>query len=182
MDDPLVVVTHPTPIDLEARPIEHDAIPEGSVALGYYHGGKLIARGLVTPESLAPIRALLEDPVSIALAVTADEEGNIDGRICLLLPVDASELSDEEPGDEPWKASAPAPPELRGAGDADADADAEGRPHVVLLPIGNVIRSATDRNHPEDVSGDAQEMLVNLLAGRGQDAVAKAIDDLLRSI
>jgi len=39
-----------------------------------------------------------------------------------------------------------------------------------------------DRNHPDDPVGDAREMLGNLLSGKAQDAVAKAIDDLLRSI
>jgi hypothetical protein len=55
-------------------------------------------------------------------------------------------------------------------------------PRVVLLPIGNVVRNARDRHHPNNPAFDAREMLDNLLAGAAQDAVAKAIDDLLSSI
>jgi hypothetical protein len=59
--------------------------------------------------------------------------------------------------------------------------DYEERPRLALLPIGNAVRGARHRNHP-DVAGDAREMLANLLAGRSYDAVSRAIDDLLNSI
>jgi hypothetical protein len=172
--DPLVVVTHPAALRLEAREIQHDVVPEGHLAMGYYFEGKLIARGIIAAETVEAIQALVEEPVTLALAATEDDQGNVDGRVCLMLPVDPSELQDDDAPDEPWKESVPAPPE---PDEEDAD-----RPHVVLLPIGNVVRGARDRNHPEDVAGDAREMLANLLAGRGQDAVAKAIDDLLGSL
>lgn len=175
----LVVVTHPEPLHIEAAPIAHEATPDGAVALAYYHDGSLIARGVVAPEAVDAIRALLEEPVSLALAATEDPEGNIDGRLCLVLPVDPSELErDSEEPDEPWKASVPTPPmEME-----EPEADDDGEPRMALLPIGNVVRMKGDRHHPDEVEVDVWEMLDNLLHGAAQDAAAKAIDDLLKSL
>jgi hypothetical protein len=177
---PLVVVSYPEPVALEAKPIEHEAVPEGNIGVGYYYNDALIARSIVAPESMDAIRDILSAPVSLALAAAVDEHGNIDGRLCLVLPVDEEDLeADDAPEDEPWKASVPAPPPEVERGYDEPDLAGA---RVVLLPIGNVVRSARDRNHPDDVAGDVREMLENLLAGRAQDAISKAIDDLLRSI
>ncbi len=184
----LVVVPHPTPIELEARSIRHNAVPEGAVGLGYYYGGRLIARSVVAAGALEAIQALLSSPVSVALAAREDEEGNIDGRICLVLPVEPDEdmgfgEGEEEEDAEPWRASVPPPPsEVEGGYEGGGAEDEDGEPQYALLPIGNVIRPAADRHHPREVAGDVREMLDNLLAGGGQDSVKKAIDDLLRSI
>ena len=184
--DHLVVVPHPTPIALEARSIRHGSVPEDAVGLGYYYDGHLIARSVVAKGALETIQSLLAAPVSVALAAREDDDGNIDGRICLVLPVE--EDAESEDGDEgfmdeaePWKASVPAPPmELEGG--SEGEAGEEGDARFALLPIGNVIRPASDRHHPDDVAHDVKEMLDNLLSGGGRDAVQKAIDDLLRSI
>jgi hypothetical protein len=179
----LVVVAYPEPLPIEARPIEHEATPEDALALAYYYRGNMIARGVVPIGAVDAIRKLLSTPVSVALAAAEDDQGNIEGRVCLVLPMDPAQLHSEfedDEDDEPWKASVPAPPpEIFGEPSFDPTPD---RPHITLLPIGNVIRSARDRNHPEDVPADVREMLENLLAGRGRDAIAKAIDDLLESI
>jgi hypothetical protein len=172
----LVVVTHPDPVVLEARPMEGVDTPDDSGALGYYFEGKvLLARGVVANDAVDAIHGLLREPVSVALAATEDENGNIEARVCLVLPVDPDEEEGgEESAQEPWRASVPEPPpELGGV--------YEDRPKLALLPIGNAVRGASHRNHA-DVAGDAREMLSNLLAGRGQDAVTRAIDDLLGSL
>ncbi|HEX6135116.1 MAG TPA: hypothetical protein VFZ24_14200 [Longimicrobiales bacterium] len=171
----LVVVTHPDPVVLEARPIEDVTTPDGSVALGYYYDGHVLARGVVANDALDAIHGLLRTPVSVALAATEDENGNIDARVCLVLPVEPGEAGgmDEEP-DEPWRASVPRPP-------TELSEEPEDRPRLALLPIGNAVRGANHRNHP-DVAGDAKEMLSNLLTGRSQDAINRAIDDLLDSL
>src|SRR5512142_2776897 len=108
--DQLVVVTYPEPIVIETRPIEHFSVPEGAVGLGYYHEGHLIARGVVAPDSVDAINGLLDEPVSLALAATEDEEGNIDARVCLVLPMDGVGQEEEDEEAEPWKASVPPPP------------------------------------------------------------------------
>jgi len=182
----LVVVTHPEPLRIAVRPLERVDTPEGSVALGYFHAGRVVARGVVALEAVEAITGLLQNPVSLALAATEDEEGNIEARVCLVLPVDSDELragGNDEEGDEPWKASVPAPPDLGETWSTDEGTGGEpsGQPQLALLPIGNAVRGARDRHH-ETVLGDAREMLENLLAGRGRDAVHKAIDDLLESL
>jgi hypothetical protein len=184
--DELIVVTHPEPVRLEARPIEHEAVPEGEVALAYYHEGRLLARGVVSPEAVKAINGILNDPVSVALAATEDEQGNIDARFCLVLPVDPDKaLREEEDGpEEPWRSSVPAAPSFDSEFDADhapRDEDDE-TPRVALLPIGNVVRNARDRNHPDSMAHDLREMLINLMEGKASDAVEKAIDDLLRNL
>src|SRR5512142_1935730 len=145
--DQLVVVTYPEPILIETRPIEHFSVPDGAVGLGYYHDGHLIARGVVAPDSVAAINGLLDEPVSLALAATEDEEGNIEARVCLVLPVNEEE-EDEEDASEPWKASVPPPPTEV---EEDGEGEDDDEPRVALLPIGNVVRSSRDRNHPEEV-------------------------------
>jgi hypothetical protein len=174
----LVVVTHPDPVVLEVRPIGDVQTPEGSVALGYYYDGHVLARGVVTNDALDAIHGLLQEPVSVALAASEDEDGNIEARVCLVLPVEEDEAdegaADDGEPQEPWKASVPTPPGEAGHG-------YEEQPKMALLPIGNAVRGKRHRNHP-DVAGDAREMLANLLEGRGQDAVSRAIDDLLGSL
>jgi hypothetical protein len=181
MMDHLVVIPHPTPIALEARSLRHNAVPQGAIGLGYYFDGRLIARSVVAAEAIDTIQTLLSEPVSVALAAREDDQGNIDGRICLVLPMDGDAADDDVEDPEPWRASVPAPP-AEVDGSAGSAARAEGQPQFALLPIGNVIRPAGDRRHPDDVAHDAREMLDTLLAGGGRDAVSKAIDDLLRSI
>ncbi len=184
--DQLVVVTYPEPLVIETRPIEHFSVPDGAVGLGYYHDGHLIARGVVAPDSVDAIKGLLDEPVSLALAATEDAEGNIDARVCLVLPMDGVANEEEEDEEaEPWKASVPRPPmELEGEDDdeEEEDDDEDEEPRVALLPIGNVVRSVHDRNHPQEVEVDVWEMLENLVNGKAQDAAQKAIDDLLKSL
>ena len=178
----LVIVTHPDPIELEARPLRSAQEPDGAVALGYYHAGHLVARGVVLPGALEAINGLLAQPVSVALAATVDDDGNIDARVCLVLPLDPDALppgKDDEAPEESWRGSLPELPE---GIETRSDSDDPDRPRLALLPIGNVVRGHKDRRHPEDVAADAQEMLDNLVGGRAQDAVQKAIDDLLRGI
>ena len=190
----LIVVTHPKPVRLDARPLDSEgAETDGNIALAYYHDGHLLARGYVAPEALAAIRGILSNPVSVALAATEDDSGNIDARFCLVLPVDPDKFpaddEDEEPA-EPWRSSIPSVPTFsstfEAAGPAATAGEEEGeagdRPRVALLPIGNVVRNASERHHPDDVARDLHDMLVNLMEGRARDAVSKAIDDLLNSI
>ena len=180
MED-LVFVTYPDPVEIEARPIEHDAVPDGSVGLGYYYRNRLIARGIVTPDAVDAIGTLLQGPVSVALAASEDDKGNIDARFCLVLPVDAEQAieSEDEPH-EPWRDSITSGTEAwRGEGPPETGDDAQ--PQLALLPIGHVVRSARDRQH-DSVADDAREMLANLIEGKAQDAVSKAIDDLLNNL
>ncbi len=184
--DELIVVTHPEPVLLEARPLEVESPSNGDVALAYYCDGHLLARGYVASEAVKAIKGILAKPVSVALAATEDEGGNIDARFCLVLPVDPdkfpiSEQDDDEEPEEEWRSSVPDVPIFETPYDAD-ESDDDERPRVALLPIGNIIRNARERHHPDDVARDLREMLINLIEGRGKDAVAKAIDDLLNSL
>ena len=141
--DHLVVVPHPVPIALEARSIRHSAVPEGAVGLGYYYDGRLIARSVVAAGALDTIHSLLATPVSVALAAREDEDGNIDGRICLVLPVDADAEEGEDEGEgagEDWRTSIPTPPpevESGYAGSAGGGED-EDSPRFALLQPGVV--------------------------------------------
>ncbi|MEJ2215766.1 MAG: hypothetical protein P8099_04035 [Gemmatimonadota bacterium] len=180
--DQLIVVPYPRRISLEARSIEQNAVREGAVGLAYYYHGNVVARSAVSEEAVGTIHALLREPVSVALAAQEDDDGNIEARFCLVLPMDRDNPAvvddDDREEDEPWKASVPEPPpEI----ESDYTDDDNERPQFALLPIGNVVRAAQDRHHG-NVAGDAREMLDNLLAGRAKDAVQKAIDDLLDSI
>ena len=186
---PVVVVTYPHPLNLEVERLDPAAVPEHTTALAYYFRGGLIARGIVSDDAVESIQTLVNDPVHLALAAQEDERGNIDGRLCLVLPVELGQelmKEDDAEPEEPWKVSVPAPPveaDSYGSKKRDeSESPSDGQPQIALLPIGNIVRSSEARNHPDDVSADAREMLANLLAGGGQDSVQKAIDDLLDSI
>jgi hypothetical protein len=174
--EPLVVVTHGTPVNLTARPIDApgDPPPE-TIALGFFIGDHVIARGVVAESALPTINALLADPVTVALAATEDDDGNIDARVCLVVRVTRE---GEEGPDEPWRESVPAPPFESEGSSSSGDAEQGG---LALVPLGNVVRASANRRH-EDLASDVREMLSNLLTGRTQDAVNKAIDDLLDSL
>jgi hypothetical protein len=176
--DNFIVVRYRLPVRLAARRIEHEAVPADQLGLGYFRGDHLVARGIVPPSALEPLEELLRQPVQLAIAATQDDGGNIDGRLCVVLPVPREEAEDE-PADEPWKASLPRLP----AGiEAGTDDDADGsEPRLVLLPLGHVVRTAANRKHDE-LADDVRDMLENLLAGKAEDSVARAIDDLLRGI
>jgi hypothetical protein len=183
----VVVVAYPEPIRLEAKAVDHAGAPDGSVALAYYFVGRVVARGVVPRDAVAGILSLLRKPVSIALAAEVDDEGNIEGRVCLVLPVDPRRKTGSAGGapDEPWRDSLGEAPSFGQDADAwkgDGDAEAGSDTRLALFPIGNAVRSVRDRRHPDDLAADVRDMLENLLAGKGRDAVAKAIDDLLRGI
>ena len=185
---PVVVVTYPHALNLEVEKLEHMSVPENTTGLAYYFRGGLIARGIVSDDAVESIQSLINDPVHLALAAQEDDRGNIDGRLCLVLPVELGKqlMKEEEPEpEEPWKASVPAPPaEIDSYASRKKETDGESgeHPQIALLPIGNIVRSNEARNHPDDIAADAREMLANLLAGQGQDSVQRAIDDLLDSI
>jgi hypothetical protein len=189
--DELIVVTHPEPVQIEVRPLDTEAPPEGNVALAYYYDGHLLARGYVASEAVSAIHGILSNPVSVALAATEDKSGNIDARFCLVLPVDPDQFGGEDEeaaADEAWRSSLPTVPSFASTydeideGEASDDEDDDEQARVALLPIGNVVRNAQERRHPDDVARDLHEMLLNLMHGRAKDAVAKAIDDLLSSL
>jgi len=174
-----VIVTHIEPLFLRLQFIEHEQTPADHVALAYLYDGHLLARGTISADALPALESLLQNPVMLALAAKEDDAGNIDGRVCLVLPIpdEAGDGAEEGEGEaEPWKTSVPAPSWESGEGSpSGSDQD------LALLPIGNVVRSAPNRNH-EDLAADAREMLANLLAGNVLDAVDKAIGALLRSL
>lgn len=205
MDDELIVVTHPELVQLEVRPLETELPGEGDVALAYYHEGNLLARGFVASEAVKAIHGILSNPVSVALAATEDQSGNIEARFCLVLPFEGDEFAIEDPDEddetpsEPWRASLAATPQfgtdyaadgpvhhddddLDDDDDEDEEDDDDDTPRVALLPIGNVVRNARERHHPDDMAQDLRDMLLNLMEGRAKDAVTKAIDDLLSSL
>ena len=186
---PVVVVTYPHALNIVVERLEHVSTPEGTTSLSYYYRGGLIARGVVSDDAVESIQSLVNDPVHLALAAQEDDRGNIEGRLCLVLPLELGKqlMKEEEPEpEEPWKASVPAPPaEIDSYGSKKKEAEPEPsgeHPQIALLPIGNIVRSSEARNHSDDIAADAREMLANLLAGQGQDSVQKAIDDLLDSI
>jgi len=174
--DGFIVVTYPTPVRLHAKRVEHDSVPQGHIALGYFTGEHLVARGVVPPSALEPLYDLLSKPVKLAIAVTEDAQRNIEGRVCIVLPVAEERLSPADNA-EPWRESVPTLPE--GIESAATPADSQSR--LVLLPLGQVVRSADNRKH-EELVDDARDMLDTLVAGKAEDAVTRAIDDLLRSI
>ena len=65
----------------------------------------------------------------------------------------------------------------------DDDDGEPGETEVAPILLGNIVRFAGDRKHPEDLTAEAVDILQKVVTGGPlTDANSKAIDDLLGSL
>lgn len=172
--EPVIVVTHGRPLHVVARQLEGGTATTDTIALGYFVGDHLIARGVIAASALDTLQEVLREPVTLALAADEDDAGNIDARVCIVVRLESSGTRDGVETSEPWRASVPAPP-------FETDPSTPDPRSLALVPLGDVVRSAQNRTH-DSLAGDVRDMLANLLHGRSRSAVDQAIDDLLNSL
>jgi hypothetical protein len=135
------------------------------------------------PAALDELREfhLFDDPVHLGLVAFEDAPG-LQCRLLALLPADRFPMSDEEEGEEnePWRASIPGPAfEQEDASPADEDEDEEDPSAAVPVYLGNIVRLAKDRKHPEDLAAEASDVLMTVLTGKVSEVVDRVLEDLL---
>lgn len=174
-----VVVASAEPLRLRIRKVEHPSIPEEALGIGTYLGPNLLGRQAVAPETLPLYRALLSRPRRLVYVAYEKEDGSVEGQLAAM--VSPSEVVDgdgdgPEREDEPWKASVPSwdPPEAGPAPEAESGDDGQ----VALLPLGLLVRIAPRRNHPDDLTAEAAEVLRSVV----REGTVEIVDQFLDTI
>ena len=176
-----VFVTTATPVQIRVAPIDDERVPDGS-ALAAYLGERMIARCAMPREAVDRLMELdlFSRPLPLAL-LAYEEEPGLQCRLFALVPTTA--LADSDSDDEPWKGSVPSYEDALAASEDEDGEDGEGETEVAPILLGNIVRFAGDRKHPEDLTAEAVDILQKVIAGGPlADANAKAIDDLLGSL
>lgn len=181
-DDPgqhTVLVTTTAPVRIRIEPIPDERIVDGS-CLGSFIGDRLVARCAIPTEALDRLLELnlFSDPVPLAL-LAAEQSPGLQCRLCALVP--ASLLAEEGDGSEaaePWKGSVPSFEQTLAE-----EENADGEPELVAILLGNIVRFAGDRKHPDDLAREAADVLQKIVSGEPlRDADARAVDELLDSL
>ena len=198
----VVFVSTAIPVAISVGPLDDERAPEGS-ALATYIGERLVARCAMPGEAIERLMELdlFSEPVPLAL-LAVEEEPGLQCRLFALVP--AERLADAEADDEPWKASVPsfeeslddddddddeeADPVLRAAAGAADDGDDEEDEEeeegaVASILLGHIVRFQHDRKFADDLAAEAVDVLQKIvLGGTLEDANAKAVDALLKSL
>ena len=176
---PFVMVTTSAAVDITVREVLDERTPDDAVCLGTFYEGRLIARCIVPPEALAAVEdhALFVDPVHLGL-LGFEEPPGLQCR--LLAFVDSTLLppDEEEEEEEPWQASVPRP-DFESTGDG-GQSMAMGEPEgTVPILLGHIVRMSKDRKHPDDLAGEAMDVLATILTGSVSEVVDRVLEDLL---
>jgi len=177
------MVTTSSAVDITVREVLDERTPDDAVCLGTFFEGRLIARCIVPPEALAAVEdhALFAKPVHLGL-LGFEEPPGLQCRLLAfvdstLLPPDMDE-EDEEDEEEPWRASVPRP-DFESAGDGGPSM-AMGEPEgTVPILLGHIVRMSKDRKHPDDLAGEATDVLATILTGSVSEVVDRVLEDLL---
>lgn len=177
MSDVVLAATD-RPLPVAVRPIEDERVPDGMVGLASYLGDRLIARCAVAPEvaEFIAARDLFQEPVQLVLAGREDPPG-LQCRLFAVVPVALDENESAEP-EEPWAASVPRFEDVESADPEEQDEvdRLEGQGMVFL---GQIVRFAKDRKHPDDLALETADVLRTLVEGRAGEVVDRVLDDLL---
>ena len=203
---PAVFVTTREPIVIAVSQLDDPRAPESS-ALAAYIDGRMIARSAMPPEAIARLvdLRLFDEPVRLGLFAFEEAPG-LQCRLFALVP--RTSLESDVHDAEPWKASVPSfdatrgvsdddddeeEDDIKGAGaqgdvdedeDDDEDEDEEDEVPFETILLGHIVRFDKDRRHPEDLAGEAVDILQRIIHGAEslEDADRRAIDDLLGSL
>ena len=202
---PAVFVTTREPVVIVVSQLDDPRAPESS-ALAAYIDGRMVARSAMPPEAIARLVDLRLFDVPVRLGLFAFEEApGLQCRLFALVP--RTSLESDVHDAEPWKASVPSfdasrgvddddedddEDDIKGAGvrdgddddgDDDDDDDDNEVPFETIL-LGHIVRFDKDRRHPDDLAGEAVDILQRIIHGAEslEDADRRAIDDLLGSL
>jgi hypothetical protein len=180
---PVAIAATQGPVELEARLVEDDRTPEGMVCMGTFRGDRLVSRCVLPPEAWEQIEdyGLLDDPVQVVLLAREAPPGLQCQLFAVVeVPDDLEDEDEDDEPEEPWAASVP------GAGyeaslDEEGDEDDPGA-NVATLPLGNIVRYAHDRVHPESLSHEAADVLRKVIQGETAEMVDRALADLFKDL
>lgn len=175
-----VIAATGQPVPLEVREIEDDRVPEGMRCLGTFLDGNLVARCAVPPGAAEFIarRGMFAAPRQLVLAAREEDPG-LRCELYALIPVAAVGLDadgSDADEDEPWSASVPSSGYEQAV--ASSNEESEENPTAAIL-LGQIVRFARDRRHPESLPLETVDVLERIVSGRVVEVVDKVLDDLL---
>lgn len=176
--DAIIVATDGVlPVRLARLP-DDPSIEAGLVVLGSYLGERLVARCAVPADAATMIaeRGLLREPARLALAARVAPPG-LQCRLFALVTLPREEGAGEEAA-EPWADSLPGASYERAIAGPGADQTGPGGQAAAIL-LGQIVRFARDRRHPDSLPDEAIDVLATIVEGRLVEVVDKVLDDLL---
>ena len=171
---PAAIAATEEPVELKVGLIEDDRVPSGMVCMGTYRNGRLVARSVLAPEAWAQIQehGFFDQPLQVVLVARVAAPG-LQCQLFAMVP-----MPDEEPdeADEPWAASVPS-----SSYEATVESEAAGgeEPRVAPIPLGNIVRYARDRVHPDSLPLETADVLRRIIEGGASEVVDSALADLL---
>jgi hypothetical protein len=171
---PAAIAATAEPVQLKVALIEDERVPAEMVCMGTYRNGRLVARSVLSPEAWGQIQehGLFDQPLQVVLVARVAPPG-LQCQLFAMVP-----LPDEEPDEdaEPWAASVPSSSYEATLEDEPAERD---DPRVAPIPLGNIVRYARDRVHPDSLPLEAADVLKKIIEGNAAEVVDRALADLL---
>jgi hypothetical protein len=171
---PAAIAATEEPIQLKVALIEDERVPEGMVCMGTYRNDRLVARSVMSPEAWAQIEEhrFFDEPLQVVLVARVAPPG-LQCQLFAMVPLPEDEVEEAE---EPWAASVPSSGYEAAIEGADKD---DGDPRVAPVPLGNIVRYAKDRVHPESLPLETADVLRKIIEGGASEVVDRALADLL---
>jgi hypothetical protein len=170
---PAAIAATEEPIQLNVALIEDERVPPGMVCMATYRNGRLVARSVMTPEAWAQIEEhrFFDEPLQVVLVARVAPPG-LQCQLFAMVPLPEDETEESE---EPWAASLPGA-SYEASLEAEEDED---DPQVAPVPLGNIVRYASDRVHPESLPLETADVLKKIIEGDAAEVVDRALADLL---
>lgn len=172
---PAAIAATEEPVQLTVSLVEDDRVPEGMVCMGTFRNGRLVARSVLTPEAWAQIQELgfFDEPLQVVL-VAREAPPGLQCQLFAMVPLPEEEEADQP--EEPWAASVPSSSYEASVEDGAGDND---DPRIAPIPLGNIVRYARDRVHPESLPLETADVLRKIIEGGASEVVDQALADLL---
>jgi hypothetical protein len=178
-----VLATTDEPVPLEVREIADERVPEGMRCLGTFLDGTLVARCAVPPGAVDYFirHGVFSAPRQLVLAAREEDPG-LRCELYAIVPMPDTTLDEEDDDDpEPWAESVPSAGYERAVAEtreAEDDPDPDG-PTMAAVLLGQIIRFAKDRRHPESLPLETVDVLARIVSGRVVEVVDRVLEDLL---
>lgn len=165
---PVSIAATESPVALTVALVSDERVPSEMVCMGTYRNDRLIARSVMSPEAWQQIQehGIFGEPLPVVL-VAREAPPGLQCQLFAMVTLSGGDEADSEP----WAASVPSFEE-RDAGDDETDA-------VTPIPLGNIVRYARDRVHPDSLPLEAMDVLRKVVEGNATEVVDRALADLL---
>ena len=171
---PAAIAATEEPVQLKVTLVEDDRVPEGMVCMGTFRNGRLVARSVLSPEAWTQIQELgfFDEPLQVVLVARLAAPG-LQCQLFAMVP-----LPDEDPEvpEEPWAASVPSSSYEAAV---ESETSEQDDPRIAPIPLGNIVRYARDRVHPDSLPLETADILRKIIEGGASEVVDRALADLL---